>query len=165
MSNQVFASQEQRLFAQYVPTSFQVTQVNVPDVAVQTLAIVPVTTIYNFDDSFLIGANGILVQKAGIYSVSYDIRMESQSINKDFQAETYISVSKDDAFTGEIRYCRTGARAVAVDSSVKSFGTNAGSITTFLPVGYVVKLRIENFVVGEPLTVKGSSKMEVIRLL
>jgi hypothetical protein len=171
MSNLVFGSPEQRVFAQYAPTSFQINAVNIaqgPGLPTPlAVTVVPTSLKNNFDDSFKVETFGFSVLKAGIYTISYDVRLQSPTAKTDFQAENYISVARDDTFDEEIRYCRTGQRTGGEGLPPGSiyFATNAGSITTFLPVGHFVKIGIQNWYLAEPVNVLGSSKMEVIRLL
>jgi len=170
MSNLVFGSQEQRIFAQYAPTSFQITGQLVPQgpgtVVSMNVVVVPATVTNNFDDSFVWGANGIVVLKAGIYSISYDVRCSGPSVGDDYLAETWISVTdaNDDPLS-EIRYCRSGFRSVAKDANTLAVSCTSGTICTFLPYGYQVRIRLENWLINEPVQVLGSSKLEVIRLL
>lgn len=169
MSNLVFGSQEQRIFAQYAPTSFQINAQTVPQgpgtIVSMNLTVVPSSVANNFDDSFIWGANGVVIQKAGIYSVSYDVRCTGPSAGDDYLCETWISVAEDELYTNEIRYCRSGYRSIALDAGTFAISSTSGTITTFLPIGTEVRIRLENWLLGEPVNVLGSSKLEVIRLL
>lgn len=166
MSNQVFGSEVQRLFAQYEPTVFKITQTTLASPTLElSLPFTVDTSVGNFDGSFTWGGNGIVVQKAGLYTISYQLKEVTGAGTDNFQMNSAIDIYENDiTSTIKYSYAKNGYR-VAGFGGVPPFCYISGAVTTYLPIGYTVRIRVKNDVSTEPAIVMGESRIEIMRLL